>query len=125
MGRTQVTVFDALAEVINEKNIHDVYDDPQCGKLPITQSEFNSIMMLTDITQSIRKMNDFWKLIGDLGLLQRINQSDKYFLLLDNLYIVMARGRQSKSLQNTYRFNDTNPANGSSEKNSENTCKVI
>ncbi|MFA6718649.1 MAG: hypothetical protein WCS15_06185 [Prevotella sp.] len=92
MARKQVNVFDALVEVIKEKKLETIYqgNNNNCKEV-ISQSEFNTIMLLANVTTNRRKMNDFWKLIGDLGLLQQINQSDKYFILLDRLYNVLLR----------------------------------
>lgn len=92
MGRPQISIYSVLDLVSREMEREGKWDlQTASGMEKIKYLEFKIILVTSEITTSDRKVKDLWKLIEELGIGRKINQSDMYLIDISALFAFLSK----------------------------------
>ena len=64
---------------------------PEVGEQPITYRQFRGILITEEVTTNDRKAHELWKILLDLGIARKVNQSDTLLVRQEALVYFLAR----------------------------------
>ena len=83
-----ISIYDVMDLVVREQRWTI---GPSPGEEVLRYTDFYRIVLINEITTSERKTKELWKMIGDLGLGRKINQTKTYIVDIPQLGMFLAR----------------------------------